>query len=141
MRSIVISIKSICFSYGWIQLLKLVSLLPVQFSNKRIICSNRKKVLHMLFIRNLYVFRPTVYTTRYQMKDMDIIFLLIPFSLLWLDWFGYYSLSKSSIFSKCSKMLEIDSFYSALNLNFLVIFFKRLSFKDELRFLHETKSI
>ena len=61
MRSIVISIKSICFSYGWIQLLKLVSLLPVQFSNKRIICSNRKKVLHMLFIRNLYVFRPTVY--------------------------------------------------------------------------------
>ena len=65
MRSIVISIKSICFSYGWIQLLKLVSLLPVQFSNKRIICSNRKKVLHMLFIRNLYVFRPTVYDDVY----------------------------------------------------------------------------
>ena len=61
MRSIVISIKSICFSYSWIQLLKLVSLLPVQFSNKTIRCSNRKKVLHMLFIRYLYVFRPTVY--------------------------------------------------------------------------------
>ena len=66
MRSIVISIKSICFSYGWIQLLKLVSLLPVQFSNKRIICSNRKKVLHMLFIRNLYVFRLTVYSIDYR---------------------------------------------------------------------------
>ena len=39
--------------------------------------------------------------TRYQMKDMDIISLLIPISLLGVKWFGYYSLSKSSIFSKC----------------------------------------
>ena len=37
-------------------------------------------------------------------------------------------------------MLEIDNFYSALNINLLVTFFKRLSFKDELRFGHETKA-
>ena len=56
---------------------------------------------------------------------MDNIFLMIPLSLLWLEWFEYYSLWKSSIFSKCSEMLEIDHFYSAVNLNFLVSFFQK----------------
>ena len=44
-------------------------------------------------------------TSRYQIKDMDIIFLLIPFSFLWVEWFGYYSLLKSSIFWKCWKLI------------------------------------
>ena len=39
-------------------------------------------------------------TTRHQMKDMDIIFPLIPLNFLWVKQFGYCSLSKSSIFSK-----------------------------------------
>ena len=39
-------------------------------------------------------------TTRHQMKDMDIIFPLVTLSFLSVKWFGFYSLSKSSIFSK-----------------------------------------
>ena len=53
-----------------------------------------------LYVTKLVV---TQGTSRYQMKDMDIVFLRIPLSLLWVDWFGYYGLSKSSIFPKCSK--------------------------------------
>ena len=54
-------------------------------------------------------------TTRYQMKDMDIIFPLIPLSFLWVQWFGYYSLSKSSIFSKswkCWKLTNLTTKFS-----------------------------
>ena len=58
----------------------------------------RRPIFPELFVTKLVV---TQGTTTYQMKDMDIIFLLIPISLLWVKWFGYYSLSKSSIFSKC----------------------------------------
>ena len=51
----------------------------------------------------LLVIKPVITqgTKRYQMTDMDMIFLPIPISLLWVKWFGYYRLSKSSIFSKC----------------------------------------
>ena len=78
----------------------------------------RRPTFPKLFVTKLVV---TQGTTRYQMKDMDIIFLLIPISLLRVKWFGYYSLSKSSIFSKCSKMLEIDNFYSQLSGNFFFL--------------------
>ena len=39
-------------------------------------------------------------TSRYKMRQMDIIFPRISFSVLWVKWLGYYSLSQSSIFSK-----------------------------------------
>ena len=52
---------------------------------------HRRPTFPELFVTKLVV---TQGTTRYQMKDMDIIFLLIPISLLWVKWFGYYSLSK-----------------------------------------------
>ena len=45
-----------------------------------------------------------------QMKDMALIFQLIPYGFLWVKWFGYHSLSKSSNFSKSSKMLKIGIF-------------------------------
>ena len=83
---------------------------------------HRRPTFPELFVIKLLV---TQGTTRYQMKDMDIIFLLIPLSLLWVEWFGYYSLSKSSIFSKCSKMLEIDQFCSEENFNFWATFFQK----------------
>ena len=84
---------------------------------------HRRPTFPELFVTKLLV---TQGTTRYQMKDMDIIFLLIPLSLLWVEWFGYCcSLSKSSIFSKYSKMLEIDQFCSEENLNFWVTFFQK----------------
>ena len=83
---------------------------------------HRRPTFTELFVTKLVVAQGT---TRYQMKDMNVIILLIPKSLLWVKWFGYYSLSKSSIFSKCSKMLEIDNFYSALNFNFLATFFSK----------------
>ena len=84
---------------------------------------HRRPSFPELFVTKLVV---TQGTSWYQIKYRDIIFLMIPLSLLWVDWFGYYSLSKSSIFSKCSKMLEIDNFYSALNLNFLVTLFQKV---------------
>ena len=52
----------------------------------------------------LFVTKPAVVIRvpkgSYQMKDMDKIFLQIPFRLTEVEWFRYYSLSKSSIFSK-----------------------------------------
>ena len=64
-------------------------------------------------------------TTRYQMKDMNIIFPLTPHTFLQVKWFGNYSHLKSSIFSKCSKLLEIDHFLKAVKLDFLVTFFQK----------------
>ena len=52
---------------------------------------HRRPTFPELFVTKLVV---TQGTTRYQMKDMDIIFLLIPIGLLWVKWFGFYSLSK-----------------------------------------------
>ena len=83
---------------------------------------HRSPTFPELFVTKVVVTQGNI---RCQMKDMDIIFLLVPLSLLWVEWFGYYRLSKSGIFSKCSKMLEIDHFYLALNLNFLVNFFSK----------------
>ena len=93
---------------------------------------HRRPTFPELFVTKLVV---TQGTTRYQMKDMDIIFLLIPIGLLWVKWFGFYSLSKSSIFSKCSKMFEIDHFHSALNLNFLVTFFQKAVIQRQIEIL------
>ena len=45
----------------------------------------------------------TQWTFRYQMKDKGIIFFRMPLSLLEVEYFGYYSLSKSSIFFKMLK--------------------------------------
>ena len=49
-----------------------------------------------------HVIKPVVTpaTTRHQLKDIDIIFPLISLDFMWVTQFGYYSLSKSSIFSK-----------------------------------------
>ena len=93
---------------------------------------HRRPTFPELFVTKLVV---TQGTARYQMKDMDIIFLLIPIGLLWVKWFGFYSLSKSSIFSKCSKMFEIDHFHSALNLNFLVTFFQKAVIQRQIEIL------
>ena len=93
---------------------------------------HRRPTFPELFVTKLVV---TQGTTRYQMKDMDIIFLLIPIGLLRVKWFGFYSLSKSSIFSKCSKMFEIDHFHSALNLNFLVTFFQKAVIQRQIEIL------
>ena len=54
---------------------------------------DRRPSFPELFLTKLVV---TQGTSRYQMKDMDIIFLLIPLSLLWVEWFGYYRLSNCS---------------------------------------------
>ena len=56
---------------------------------------HRRPTFPELLVTKLVVTQGTI---RYQMKDMDIIFLLIPISLLWVKRFGCYSLSKSSIF-------------------------------------------
>ena len=61
---------------------------------------HRKPTFLELFVTKLLV---THGTTRYQMKDINIIFPMIPLSFLWVKWFGYYSLSKLSNFSKCQK--------------------------------------
>ena len=90
---------------------------------------HRRPTFPGLLVTKLVVTQGTI---RYQMKDMDIIFLLIPIGLLW---FGFYSLSKSSIFSKCSKMFEIDHFHSALNLNFLVTFFQKAVIQRQIEIL------
>ena len=58
---------------------------------------NRRPTFCEPFVTKLLV---TQSTTRYQMKDMDKIFLLIPHKSIWDEWFGSYSLSKSSIFWK-----------------------------------------
>ena len=78
-----------------------------------------------------FVTKPVVTqgTNRYQMKDMDMIFLQIPLSLLQVKCFRCYGLSKSIIVLKFSKMLESDQFCSALIIYFWVPFFKRLPFK------------
>ena len=47
---------------------------------------------------------------KYQKKGMDIIFKLIPLCFLWVKWFGYYSHSKSSMFSKSWKCGETQLF-------------------------------
>ena len=50
-------------------------------------------------------------TTRHQMKDMDIIFPLIPLSYLWVEGSGWILQPfKVEFFSKFSKMLETDYF-------------------------------
>ena len=90
--------------------------------NEKLEDYHRRPSFPELFVTKLVV---TQGKSGYQMKNMDIIFLMIPLSSLWVDWFGYYSLSKSSIFSKCSKMLDIDNFYSALNFNFFGNFFSK----------------
>ena len=64
---------------------------------------HRRPTFPELFVTKLVV---TQGTTRYQMKDMDIIFLLIPLSF----WLGYYSLSKSSIFQNAQKCWKLGIF-------------------------------
>ena len=49
------------------------------------------------------------YTTKHQMKDTNIDFPLMLLSFLKVEGSGYYSLTKWSIFSKFSKILETDS--------------------------------
>ena len=58
------------------------------------------------------------------MKDMDLIFPLIPYGLLLVKWFGFHCLSKSSNVSKCSKVLEMGIFSKQLNPYFEDTFFQ-----------------
>ena len=71
-------------------------------------------------------------TMRYKEKDLDIIiFPLIPLIFLWVKWFGYWSLSKSSIFSKSWKHWKLTNFFNT--------FFKWPPFLEKPRYWHETK--
>ena len=74
------------------------------------------------------------------MKDMDIIFPLIPLSFLLVQWFGYYSLSKSSIFSKSWKCWKLTNFAQWRNSTFRKLFFKWLPFLEKSGYWHETKA-
>ena len=56
-------------------------------------------------------------TNRCQMKDMYIIFQVVPPILLHVKWFGYYRLLKSSTFSNFSKTLEFHHFRCGLKTN------------------------
>ena len=71
---------------------------------------------------------------------MDIIFPLIPLGLLWVQWFGYYSLSKSSIFSKSRKCWKLTNFAQWRNSTFRKLFFKWLPFLEKSGYWHETKA-
>ena len=53
-------------------------------------------------------------TTRHQMKDMDIIFPLIPCELLQVKWSDHNSPAKSVIFPRNSKLLKNGLFSLAL---------------------------
>ena len=77
-------------------------------------------------------------TIRYQMKGMDIIFLLTPLSYLWALWFEYYSLSKSRFFSKWQNQWKITNFAQPSNSTFGTLFFKRLPFLYTPRFWFST---
>ena len=76
--------------------------------NEHLGADHRRPTFHQQFVT-----KPVVkqVTTRYQMKDMDIIFPLIPISLLKVKCFRKTTASQSQVFfSKFSKMLEIDHF-------------------------------
>ena len=80
-------------------------------------------------------------TTRHQMKYMDIIFPLIPFNFLWVKYFGYYSLSKSIIFTKSLKFQKLTSFaHQQQNSNVLSLFFNQLLFLEKSGQKHVTKA-
>ena len=66
-------------------------------------------------------------TNRCQMKDMNKIFPEIPYGLLLVKWFGHQSLLKSSVFSKCSKMLKSGQNLLALKLVYLDTFFQNVA--------------
>ena len=68
---------------------------------------DRRPSFPELFLTKLVV---TQGTSRYQMKDMDIIFLLIPLSLLWVDWFGYYILQSQAFFQNAQKCWKLTIF-------------------------------
>ena len=75
-------------------------------------------------------------TTRYQMKDRGKIISLIPLKFMLVKRFGYYCLSNSNVFSKCSEILAI-----CISGTFLKTFLKTMPFWDHLIWnLHEPKA-
>ena len=92
--------------------------------------------------QSVLVTRPVVTdgTARYRMKSMGITFPLIlthtPLSFLWVKLFGYYSHSKSSIFSKSWKFWNLTNSAQRRSTNFWRLFIKLLLFLDKSRFWH-----
>ena len=79
-----------------------------------------------LIFQSLAVTKPVVtqISNGYQMKDLDNIFPLRPYGLLYFKQFGCYSLLNLGIFRKIKKVLKIHNFWQGWNLDFWTLFFQ-----------------